>query len=265
ADFNSIVHKGQVIAKIDPTLFEGQVAQTSATLANAKAMLAKDLVNLQFQQLTYKRDQDLQARGIIAQDALDAAKTAADQAAAQVELDRAQIEQATAQLNQAKTNLEHTVISSPIDGIVTQRSVDVGQTVQASMTAPQLFLIAEDLTKMQVSAAVDESDIGRVRPGQDVLFRVDAYPGEEFHGMVAQIRLNPTIVNNVTTYATMINVPNKDLRLKPGMTANLRVQVARKNDVLRVPNAALRFRPSLDIFAALGQPVSPEATGRGGR
>jgi HlyD family secretion protein len=265
ADFNSIVHKDQVIARIDPTLFEGQVAQTTANLANAKAQLGKDQVNLQFQQLTYKRDQDLRTRGIIAQDALDAAKTAADQAAAQVELDKSQIEQATAQLTQAKTNLEHTVISSPIDGIVTQRSVDVGQTVQASMTAPQLFIIAEDLTKMQVSAAIDESDVGRVRPGEDVLFRVDAYPGEEFHGTVAQIRLNPTIVNNVTTYATMINVPNNDYRLKPGMTANLKVQVAKKGDVLKVPNAALRFRPSLDVFAALGQPVPPEAAGRGGR
>jgi HlyD family secretion protein len=267
ADFNSIVKKGQVIAKIDPTLFQGQVAQTTANLANAKAQLGKDQVNLQFQQLTYKRDQDLRQRGIIAQDAFDAAKTAADQAAAQLDLDKAQIEQTTAQLTQAQTNLEHTIISSPIDGIVTQRSVDVGQTVQASMTAPQLFVIAEDLTKMQVSAAIDESDVGRVRPGQDVLFRVDAYPGEEFHGTVAQIRLNPAVVNNVTTYATMINVPNNDYRLKPGMTANLKVQVAKKTDTLRVPNAALRFRPSLDVFAGLNEPVPPEAQpgGRGGR
>jgi HlyD family secretion protein len=269
ADFNSIVHRNQLIAKIDPTLFQGQVAQTSASLANAKALLGKDQVNLQFQQLTYKRDQDLRSRGIIAQEALDAAKTAADQAAAQVELDKAQIEQATAQLTQAQTNLEHTIITSPIDGIVTQRSVDVGQTVQASMTAPQLFVIAEDLTKMQVSAAIDESDVGRVRPGQDVLFRVDAYPGEEFHGTVAQIRLNPAVVNNVTTYATIISVANNDLRLKPGMTANLKVQVAKESDVLRVPNAALRFRPSVDVFAALSQAVPPEAQpggrGRGGR
>jgi HlyD family secretion protein len=269
ADFNSIVKKDQVIAKIDPTLFQGQVAQTSANLANAKAQLGKDQVNLQYLQLTYKRDQDLRQRGIISQDAFDSAKTASEASAAQIELDKAQIEQTTAQLNQAQTNLDHTIISSPIDGIVTQRSVDVGQTVQASMTAPQLFVIAEDLTKMQVSANIDESDVGRVRPGQDVLFRVDAYPGEEFHGTVGQIRLNPIVVNNVTTYATMINVPNNDFRLKPGMTANLRVQVSKKSDVLRIPNTAIRFRPSLDVFAALNEPVPPEAQpggrGRGGR
>jgi HlyD family secretion protein len=128
-----------------------------------------------------------------------------------------------------------------------------------------LYIIAEDLKKMQVSASIDESDVGRVRPGEDVVFRVDAYPGEEFHGTVAQVRLNPTIVNNVTTYATMINVPNDDLRLKPGMTANLRVQIAHKSGVIRVQNTALRFRPNLDVFAALNQPVPPEAQGRGGR
>jgi len=263
ADFNSIVHKDQVIAKIDPTLFQGQVAQNTATLANAQAQLGKDQVNLQYQQLTYKRNLDLRQKGIISQDALDASKTAADQAVAQVELDKAQIQQAEAALKQSQTNLEHTIIESPIDGIVTQRTVDVGQTVQASMTAPQLFVIAEDLTKMQVRANLDESDVGRVRPGQDVLFRVDAYPGEEFHGTVAQIRLNPIIVNNVTTYATMINVPNNDYRLKPGMTANLKVQVAQKAGVLRVQNTALRFRPNLDVFAALSQPVPPEFQGRG--
>jgi len=264
-DFNSIVKKDQVIAKIDPTLFEGQVAQNKANLSNQKAQLGKDQVNLAYQRVTLQRDQDLRTKGIISQDQLDAAKTAVDATAAQVELDKAQIEQAEAQLKQSQTNLEHTIITSPIDGIITQRSVDVGQTVQASMTAPQLYVIAEDLKKMQVSASIDESDVGRVRPGQDVVFRVDAYPGEEFHGTVGQVRLNPTIVNNVTTYATMINVPNEDLRLKPGMTANLKVQVAHKANVVRVPNTALRFRPNTDMFAALNQPVPPEVLGRGGR
>jgi HlyD family secretion protein len=269
ADFNSIVKKGQVIARLDPTLFQAQVAQSAANLANVKAQLGKDQVNLTYQKLTAQRDQDLRQRGIITQDALDAAKSAADQAAAQVELDKSQIDQAEAQLSQSKTNLEFSVITSPIDGIVTQRSVDVGQTVQASMTAPTLFVIAEDLTKMQVSANIDESDVGRVVPGQDVTFRVDAFPGQDFTGTVAQIRLNPIVVNNVTTYATMINVPNKDFRLKPGMTASLKVQVAKKAGVLRVPNAGLRFRPSLDAFDALHQTVPPEALaggrGRGGR
>jgi len=135
--------------------------------------------------------------------------------------------------------------------------------VQASMTAPQLFVIAEDLTRMQVSANIDESDVGRVTPGQEVTFRVDAFPGVDFRGTVAQIRLNPTIVNNVTTYATIVQVPNKDFRLKPGMTTNLKIQVSRKTDVLRVPNTAVRFRPSTDVFAALNQPVPPEALGGG--
>jgi HlyD family secretion protein len=267
ADFNSLVKKGQVIAKLDPTLFQAQVAQATANLQNAKAGLAKDQVNETYAKLTYTRNQDLRQRGIIAQDALDASKTAADAASAQVELDRAQIQQAQAQLTSAQTNLDHTVITSPIDGIVTQRTVDVGQTVQASMTAPQLFVIAEDLTKMQVSASIDESDVGRLHPGQDVTFRVDAYPGEDFHGTVGQIRLNPVVVNNVTTYATMVQVPNPDYRLKPGMTANLKVQVAKKSNVLRVPASALRFRPSVDVFAALNQAPPPEATGggRGGR
>jgi HlyD family secretion protein len=279
ADFNSIVRKNQVIAKLDPTLFDSQVAQakaqvsqSQANLENAKAQLNRDQANVTYLKLTYERQVDLRKQSLISQDQLDQAKAAADQAAAVVELSKssiqqaqASVEQAKAQLNTAQTNLEHSIITSPIDGIVTQRSVDVGQTVQASMTAPQLFVIAEDLTQMQVSANIDESDVGRVTPGQDVTFRVDAFPGVDFHGTVAQIRLNPTVVNNVTTYATIVSVPNKDLRLKPGMTTNLTIQVTRRSDVLRVPNTALRFRPSVDVFAALNQQVPPEALGGGGR
>jgi HlyD family secretion protein len=281
ADFNSLVKKNQVIAKLDPTLFESQVAQAKAQVAqaqanleNAKAQLTKEQATVVYLKLTYDRSLDLSKKTLISQDQLDSAKAAYDQGAASLDLDKASIQQATAsveqakaQLNTAQTNLEHSIISSPIDGIVTQRSVDVGQTVQASMTAPQLFVIAEDLTQMQVSANIDESDVGRVTPGQDVSFRVDAFPGIDFHGTVAQIRLNPAVVNNVTTYATIVSVPNKDLRLKPGMTTNLKLQVAKRTDVLRVPNTALRFRPSLDAFAALNQPVPPEAqsVGRGGR
>ncbi|HEY2150129.1 MAG TPA: efflux RND transporter periplasmic adaptor subunit [Vicinamibacterales bacterium] len=266
ADFNSIVKEGQVIAKLDPILFQAAVSQSTANLANQKAQLAKDQVAYNYLKITFQRNTDLQKRGIITQDALDAAKSAMDQSAAEIELDKAQIAQAEAQLKTAQANLDHTIITSPINGIVTQRSVDVGQTVQSSMTAPQLFIIAADLTKMQVSANIDESDVGRVRPGQDVTFRVDAYPGVDFRGQVAQIRLNPVVVNNVTTYATMINVPNDDLRLKPGMTANLKVQIARRADAMRLPNTALRFRPTSDMFAALNQPVPPEAQfGRGGR
>src|SRR5215475_8793579 len=277
ADFNSIVKKNQVIAKLDPTLFQSQVAQakaqlsqSKASLEQARAQLIKDQANAGYLKVTYQRNQDLQKQSLISQDQLDQSKAAADQAAASLELDKsniqqatANIEQATAQLNTSQTNLEHSIITSPIDGIVTTRSVDVGQTVQSSMTAPQLFVIAEDLTQMQVSANIDESDVGRVTPGQDVTFRVDAFPGIDFHGTVAQIRLNPTVVNNVTTYATMISVPNNDLRLKPGMTTNLKIQVSQRSDVLRVPNTAIRFRPSVDVFAALNQAVPPEALGGG--
>ena len=268
ADFNSIVKKGQVIAKLDPTLFEAQVASSKANLNNSKAQLGKDQVTLAYQKVTYQRNLDLLKRGIVTQDTVDAAKTAMDATTAQLQVDQASIGQAQAQLDQQQTNLDHTIITSPIDGIVTQRSVDVGQTVAASMTAPVIFIIAADLTKMQVSANIDESDVGRVRPNQVVTFRVDAYPGEDFRGTVAQIRLNPIVVNNVTTYATMINVPNDDFRLKPGMTANLKVQVNRRADTLRISNTALRFRPTVDMFAALNQPVPPEALpggGRGGR
>jgi multidrug efflux pump subunit AcrA (membrane-fusion protein) len=174
-------------------------------------------------------------------------------------------------VNQNQVNLDHTIITAPIDGIVTQRSVDVGQTVAASMQAPTLFVLAADLTKMQVNANIDEADVGRIRPGQHVTFRVDAYPTETFEGAVSQIRLQPVVVQNVTTYGTVIDVPNNQLKLKPGMTANVKVEISKRTDVLRIPNAALRFRPTNDVFAALNQQVPPEAQpgggnrGRGGR
>ncbi len=196
---------------------------------------------------------------------LDAAKVAVDAAQAQLVSAQAQVTQADATLNQSQVNVEHTIIAAPIDGIVIQRSVDVGQTVAASLQSPTLFVIAADLTKMQVNANIDESDVGRIRPGQVVTFRVDAYPGEQFEGEVAQIRLQPVVVQNVTTYATIVNVPNPDLKLKPGMTANLRVQIATRSSALRVANAAIRFRPTNDIFAALHQTPPPETQFAGGR
>ncbi|HEY7289921.1 MAG TPA: efflux RND transporter periplasmic adaptor subunit, partial [Vicinamibacterales bacterium] len=180
----------------------------------------------------------------------------------------ASVAQSQASVNQNQVNLDHTTIEAPIDGIVTQRSVDVGQTVAASMQAPTLFILAADLTKMQVNANIDEADVGRIRPGQHVTFRVDAYPTDTFEGTVSQIRLQPVVVQNVTTYGTVIDVPNEQLKLKPGMTANVKVEIAKRTDVMKVPNAALRFRPSQDVFAALNQAVPPEvqfAGGRGGR
>ena len=277
ADFNSIVKKGQVIARLDPSLFQAQLQQAKANLAQAQANLAKaqsDLdrtkVGLVDAQQKYTRAKELAARNLLPQSDLDAAKIAVDTAQAQlasqqatVTQSQAGVNQSEATVNQNQVNVDHTIIAAPIDGIVTQRSVDVGQTVAASMQAPTLFIIAADLTKMQVNANIDEADVGRIRPGQTVTFRVDAYPTEDFQGTVTQIRLQPVVVQNVTTYGTIIDVPNPDLKLKPGMTANLKVQIAKRTDVLRVPNAALRFRPSADVFAALNQPVPPELTGGG--
>ncbi len=267
ADFNSIVHKGQVIAKLDPALFQAAVEQARANLIKSRADTERNKVALLDAQQKYARARELAAKSLLPQSDLDAAKIAVDAAQAMLQSSNATVEQSQANLNQTQVNLEHTIIAAPIDGIVIQRSVDVGQTVAASMAAPTLFIIAADLTKMQVNANIDESDVGRIRPGQTVTFRVDAYPTEEFQGSVTQIRLQPVVVQNVTTYGTIIDVPNQDLRLKPGMTANLKVQIARRFNVVRVPNAALRFRPTPDMFAALNQQPPPDLTagGRGGR
>jgi HlyD family secretion protein len=268
ADFNSIVKKGQVIAKLDPSLLDAQVQQARANLVKSQADLDRNKVALADTQQKYTRAKELSVKELIAKSDLDAAKIALDSAQAQIQSSDATVTQARASLNQAQVNLDHTIIEAPIDGIVTQRSVDVGQTVASSLQAPTLFIIAADLTKMQVSANIDESDVGRIRPGQHVTFRVDAYPTDQFEGTVVQIRLQPVVQSNVTTYGTIINVPNADLKLKPGMTANLKVEIAKRTNALRVPNAGIRFRPTQEIFAALNQPVPPEAlagAGRGGR
>jgi HlyD family secretion protein len=264
ADFNSIVHKNQVIARLDPSLFDAQVQQAKANLVKSEADVEHNRVALTDADQKYTRSKELAAKHLLPLSDLDAAKIAVDSAQAQLQSSQATVEQSRATLNQNQVNLDHTVITAPIDGIIIQRSVDVGQTVAASMQAPTLFIIAADLTKMQVNANIDEADVGRIRPSQVVTFRVDAYPTEEFRGTVAQIRLQPVVVQNVTTYGTIIDVPNQDLKLKPGMTANLKVQIAKRTDVLRVPNAALRFRPSTDVFAGLNQPVPPEAQFAGG-
>jgi HlyD family secretion protein len=265
ADFNSIVRKGQVIAKLDPSLLQAQVEQAKANLTRSKADLERNRVELVDAQTKYTRAKELAQRQLLPLSDLDAAKVAVDAAQAQLVSSQAQVTQAEATLNQNQVNVEHTIITAPIDGIVIQRSVDVGQTVAASLQSPTLFIIAADLTKMQVNASIDEADVGRIRPGQAVTFRVDAYPGQQFEGAVAQIRLQPVVVQNVTTYGTIINVPNPELKLKPGMTANLRVQIATRSDVLRVPNAAIRFRPTNDIFAALNQTPPETQFSRGDR
>jgi HlyD family secretion protein len=267
ADFNSIVRRGQVVARLDPSLLQAQVEQSRANLIRSEADLERNRVALTDAQQKYDRARELAARNLVPQSELDAAKTTVDSAKAALQSSEASVSQARASLNQSQVNLEHAVITSPIDGIVIQRSVDVGQTVAASMQAPTLFVIAADLTKMQVNASVDEADVGRIRPGQHVTFRVDAYPAEDFIGTVSQVRLQPVVVQNVTTYGTIIDVPNDELKLKPGMTANLKIEIAKRSEALRIPNASLRFRPTADTFAALNQALPPELEGggRGGR
>jgi HlyD family secretion protein len=253
ADFNSLVRKGQVLARLDPSLFETQIEQAQANLIRAQADLERLEVTLEDAEIKLKRAKELAARRLIPQTELDAAEVAVRSTAAQIRSSQAQVTQARASLNQNQVNLQHTVIVAPIDGMVISRDVDVGQTVAASMSAPTLFVLAADLTKMQVLANIDESDVGRIRPGQAVSFLVDAYPADDFTGTVSQVRLQAQVVQNVVTYSTVIDVPNDELKLKPGMTANVTIEIARRSDVIRVPNTSLRFRPTNDMYAALGQ------------
>jgi HlyD family secretion protein len=253
ADFNSQVCRGQIIAELEPSLFQAQVEQARASIVRLQAEALRASVQREDADQKLKRARDLWNKQLIPATELETAETTARQADAAVKAAEAQIVQARASLNQNEVNLGHTIIRAPIDGIVISRNVDVGQTVAASMQAPTLFVIARDLAEMQVNASVSEADIGRVQPRQRVSFRVDAYPGAVFAGTVSLVRLNPVVEQNVVSYVTTIDVPNPDLKLKPGMTANVTIEIERATDVLRVPNAALRVRPTADVFAALGQ------------
>ena len=255
ADFNSIVREGDVIARLDPSLFETQIEQARANLLRAEADVERMRVAVDDASTQHARSVELAAQELISKTELETAEVNVRSAAAQLRSSEAQVIQARASLNQNEVNLEHTVIRAPIDGIVISRLVDVGQTVAASLQAPELFVIAADLTKMRVIANVDESDVGRIRPQQPVSFVVDAYPDETFGGVVSQIRLEPIVQQNVVTYATVIDAPNPDLKLKPGMTATATIEIARRDDVVRIPNAALRFRPGSETFMALNQPA----------
>jgi HlyD family secretion protein len=259
ADFNSRVKKGQVVAQIDPSLFQGSLLQAKADLANAKANVVASQANYEKAQATalqtrtdYERTSGLAKEGVMSQQQLDLAKANADTADAAVAAAKATITQAVAQVQQkqaavtvAQTNLDYTTIHAPIDGTVIARSVDVGQTVAASLQAPTLFTIAQDLTKMQVYANTDESDVGMIHTGQVVTFKVDAFPKDSFTGRVSQVRLNATTVQNVVTYNTIIDFDNPDLKLFPGMTAYITLPVAEAPNVLRVPNGALRYKPDM--------------------
>lgn len=242
-DFNAAVKAGQLMAKIDPRPFAAQVDVVSAALGNARAQLLKDRANLAYQKITYVRDQGMLRNAVISQDQLDSQRNAFEQAAAQVALDEASIQQQEASLRAAKLNLHYTNIISPVDGTVVSRNADVGQTVAASYQTPTLFLVAKDLTKMQVDTNVSESDIGGIRNGQTVDFTVDAYTKRIFSGTVTQVRKAPITVQNVVTYDVVVSVSNPELLLLPGMTANITIVTQRRDDVLRVPLRALAFSP----------------------
>jgi HlyD family secretion protein len=251
ADFNSVVRKGQVIARLDPSLFEARLAQAQANLVSARANVERTRAAIDDAKQKYARARELAAENLVPQSDLDSAKASFDGAVAQDRASQAAVSQAEAAVNQAQLDLAHTVIATPIDGVVLSRNVDVGQTVAASLQAPTLFVIAGDLTRMQVKASIDEADIGRVRAGQAVSFRVDAYPEQAFEGSVQQVRLQPITNQNVVTYDTLIAVDNPDQKLMPGMTATVSVVIQEKKGVLRVPAAALRYRP--ETFSERGR------------
>ncbi len=244
-DYNSRVKKGEVIAEIDPAPVQAQVDQARANLRQARAVVEKDKAALADLKRIRDRNKQLFSQDLIARADRDTSEANADASTAQLAADSAQVAQMEAALRLAETNLDYTKIISPVDGIVVSRSVDVGQTVAASFQTPTLFTIAQDLTKMQIDTNIDEADIGKVEVGQNVEFNVDAYPDQVFKGKVSQIRIAPIIVQNVVTYDVVVRVDNPDLRLKPGMTANVSVIVASKEGILRIPSAALRFRPAV--------------------
>jgi HlyD family secretion protein len=283
ADFNSHVKKNQVIAQIDPALFKGALLQAQANLANAQANLVAAKANLDKAdaaavqaKLDFNRYTTLAAEGVVPTQQLDTARATSQSADAAVGAAKAQVTQASAQVQQnsaavtvAKANLDYTTIRSPIDGTVIARSVDVGQTVAASLQAPTLFTIAQDLTKMQVYVSTDESDVGTIQAGQDVSFKVDAFPKDTFKGKVSAVRLNATTVQNVVTYTTVVDFNNPEMKLFPGMTAYVTVPVATATDVVKVPNGALRFTPDLTTqqIGDLYQKAGIAATGgrKGGK
>ena len=262
-DFNDHVSKGEVLARIDPSTYQAQIAQGSAAVGSARANLASAQATLRNAEADYTRKSELAQQQLVARSDADLARAARDQARAQVNAAQAQITQQQASTQTSQLNLQRTVIRSPVDGVVVTRTVEPGQTVAASLQAPVLFQIAEDLSKMQIILAVDEADIGQVKAGQVVSFSVDAFPDRQYRGSVQQVRLSATNTNNVITYPVVVAVDNSDRSLLPGMTANAEIEVSRRSEVLRVPNSALRFKPA-DEDNADAQAPQPGARGGAG-
>ena len=252
-DFNDTVQKDQVIARIDPSSYQAQIEQGNAQIASARASLAQAQASLANAEADYQRKAGLGERQLVSRSDIDLARAARDQARAQVASAQAQIRQQSASTRTTQVNLDRTVIRSPVDGVVLTRTIEPGQTVAASLQAPELFTIAEDLSKMQIELAVDEADIGQVEVGQQVSFTVDAFQGRQFRGEVLQVRLAATDTSNVITYPVMVGVDNSDGTLLPGLTVNAEIEVSRRDDVLVVSNAALRYQPSDTAARAGGQ------------
>ena len=245
-DYNDVVKKGQLMAQIDPANFEAQVQQNQAQINNARANLQKLQAIADYDQKQYSRYKNLYSSNFVAKSELDEKYSTYKSDLAQINAARAQINQYQASLKTALTNLSYTKIIAPVDGTVISREIDLGQPVAASFQAPELFTIAQDLTKMQIEVSVSEADIGKVKDGQEVTYTLDGYPDSEFTGKVTQVRLSPTTVSNVVTYTVIVDVNNEDLKLKPGMTANVSIITNKSENVLCVPNMALKFTPDIN-------------------
>ncbi|MEN1960862.1 efflux RND transporter periplasmic adaptor subunit [Luteimonas sp. MJ246] len=260
-DFNDKVEQGQVLARIDPSSYQAQIEQGSAQIASARASLAQAQATLRNAELDHRRKAELGERQLVARSDIDLSRAALDQARAQVASAQAQITQQTASTQTTRINLQRTVIRSPVDGVVLTRTIEAGQTVAASLQAPELFTIAEDLSKMKIELAVDEADIGQVQAGQGVSFTADAFADRQFRGVVEQVRLSATNTSNVVTYPVVVTVDNSDGTLLPGLTVNAEIEVSRRDGVLKVSNAALRYKPTGAEGAA---PAMPQGGPRGG-
>ena len=263
ADFNDKVTKNQVIARIDPSTYDAQIAQGNAQIASAQASLRQSQATLRNAELDYQRKADLGKQQLVAKSDVDLARSVRDQAQAQVNASQAQITQQTAATQTTRINLGRTVIRSPVDGVVLTRTIEPGQTVAASLQAPELFTIAEDLAKMKIELAVDEADIGKVKVGQGVSFTVDAFPDRQFRGTVEQVRLSATTTSNVVTYPVVVAVDNSDGTLLPGLTVNAEIEVSKRDGVLRITNAALRYKPADSAAPQQAAPTAMRGAGGG--
>ncbi|UCE42494.1 MAG: efflux RND transporter periplasmic adaptor subunit [Candidatus Aminicenantes bacterium] len=264
-DFNSQVKAGQVLAELEQLNFQTKVQQNEANYSSSVAALEKSKVSLENSKKKYDRAKSLFEKELLSFEEFEATETQYFSAKADLQSSEARLEQAKAQLDTSKVDLTYTIIKSPIDGVVINRNVNVGQTVAASFQAPVLFQVANDLTKMQVECSVDEADIGRVKEGQTARFTVDAFPDDNFSGVVKQVRYSPEVIQNVVTYTTIVDVENPEMKLRPGMTATISIVVGEAKNALRVPNSALRFQPSPEVLQALFEEMRREMQAKRGQ